>query len=102
MLTKLTSGVASNGLSRASAIDRNRSIALARLKPLLATPDVSFVSIQRDVPEADRAALAGLTHLGDALADFQDTAAVAARADLVVTVDTSVAHLAGAMGRPLW
>jgi hypothetical protein len=82
--------------------DRNRSIALARLKPLLATPGVSVVSIQRDVPEADRDALAGVAHVGDELADFQDTAAVIALADLVVTVDTSVAHLAGAMGRPLF
>ena len=54
------------------------------------------------MPEGDRAALAGLTHLGDELADFQDTAAVVALCDLVITVDTSVAHLAGAMGRPLW
>ena len=41
-----------------------------------------------------------LTHLGDELADFADTAAVLALADLVITVDTSVAHLAGALGRP--
>jgi tetratricopeptide (TPR) repeat protein len=81
--------------------DRNRSIALARLQPLLSAPGVSVVSIQRDVPESDRAALAGLTHLGEELADFQDTAAVIALCDLVITVDTSVAHLAGAMGRPL-
>jgi ADP-heptose:LPS heptosyltransferase len=63
---------------------------------------VSVVGIQRDVPESDRAALAGLTHLGEELVDFQDTAAVIALCDLVVTVDTSVAHLAGMMGRPLW
>jgi hypothetical protein len=69
---------------------------------LLATPGVSFVSIQRDVPAGDRDALAGLTHVGDDLADFQDTAAAVALCDLVITVDTSVAHLAGAMGRPLW
>lgn len=82
--------------------DRNRSIALARLAPLFETPGVSVVGIQRDVPEADRAALAGLTPLGDELADFQDTAAVIALCDLAITVDTSVAHLAGAVGRPLW
>ena len=82
--------------------DRNRSIALARLKPLLSAPGISIVGIQRDVPKSDRAVLAGLTHLGEELADFQDTAAVIALADLVITVDTSVAHLAGAMGRPLW
>ena len=82
--------------------DRNRSIALARLAPLLSAPGVSVVGIQRDVPESDAAALAGLTHIGGELADFQDTAAVIALCDLVITVDTSVAHLAGAMGRPLW
>ena len=84
--------------------DRNRSIALARLRPLLSVPGVSFVSVQRDLREADREALrtAALTHLGPELADFADTAAVLALADLVITVDTSVAHLAGALGRPLW
>jgi hypothetical protein len=84
--------------------DRNRSIALSRLAPLLSTPGVSFISVQREVRDADRAALgnAALTHLGDALADFADTAAVLALADLVITVDTSVAHLAGALGRPLF
>ena len=63
-----------------------------------------FISVQRDLREADREALgnAALTHLGDELADFADTAAVLALADLVITVDTSVAHLAGALGRPLW
>jgi Flp pilus assembly protein TadD len=80
--------------------DRNRSIALERLTPLIETPGVSFVSVQRDVPAADRAALAqpGLSHLGDDLADFADTAAVLALCDRVITVDTAVAHLAGAMG----
>ena len=84
--------------------DRNRSIALSRLAPLLSTPDVRFISVQRDLREADREALgnAALTYLGDELADFADTAAVLALADLVITVDTSVAHLAGALGRPLW
>jgi ADP-heptose:LPS heptosyltransferase len=43
-----------------------------------------------------------LTHLGDALADFDDTAAVVTLADLVISVDTSVVHLAGALGRPTW
>jgi tetratricopeptide (TPR) repeat protein len=84
--------------------DRNRSIALARLAPLLATPGMSFIGVQRDVPEQDRAALAArkLTHLGDELKDFGDTAAVLSLCDRVITVDTSVAHLAGAMGRDTW
>lgn len=85
------------------ANDRNRSIALARFAPLLAGG--SFVSIQRDLRDGDAEALARLpnvTHVGDALSDFDDTAAVMALADLVIAVDTSVVHLAGAMGRPVW
>jgi tetratricopeptide (TPR) repeat protein len=84
--------------------DRNRSIALARLKPLLATSGMSFISVQRDVPEHDRAVLAErkLIHLGDELTDFGDTAAVLALCDRVITVDTSVAHLAAALGRDTW
>jgi tetratricopeptide (TPR) repeat protein len=84
--------------------DRNRSIALATLTPLLAAP-ASFVSIQRDVRNADAAQLAAttqLTHLGDELADFNDTAAVLALCDLLITVDTAPAHLAAAMSRPVW
>ncbi|MEI9804783.1 MAG: tetratricopeptide repeat protein, partial [Pseudolabrys sp.] len=85
--------------------DHNRSIALTRLAPLLQTPGIGFVSLQRDLRDADRAALAdfpGLTQLDEALVDFADTAAVMAQLDLVIAVDTAVAHLAGALGRPLW
>ena len=84
------------------ANDRNRSLALTQLAPLF-TLKAGFASVQRELRVADAEALArlpGLTHIGDELADFDDTAAVVALADLVITVDTSVAHLAGALGRP--
>jgi hypothetical protein len=90
------------------ANDRNRSIALERLAPLLAGQgsfNGSFISIQRELRAGDAdvlARLSNVTHVGDALADFDDTAAVLSLADLVIAVDTSVVHLAGAMARPVW
>jgi tetratricopeptide (TPR) repeat protein len=84
--------------------DRNRSIAFSRFAQLLSMP-ASFVSIQRDVRSEDLAPLAAqnrVTQVGAELEDFSDTAAVLALCDLVITVDTAAAHLAGAMGRPVW
>ena len=84
--------------------DRNRSIAFARLAPLFAAP-ASFISIQKDVRAEDAALLAAesrVTNIGGELVDFSDTAAVLALCDLVIAVDTAAAHLAGAMGRPVW
>ena len=81
--------------------DRNRSIPLTLLAPLLQTPGVTFVSLQKEYREADRAALAAapLVRLDGALADFADTAAAIAALDLVIAVDTAVAHLAGGHGQ---
>ena len=84
--------------------DRNRSIPFACLAPLLSLP-TAFVSIQRDLRDDGAAGLAAearVIHLGGELENFTDTAAVIASCDLVISADTAVAHLAGAVGRPLW
>jgi hypothetical protein len=85
--------------------DRRRSLKLAQIEPILAAADVSFISLNPGIGEPERAALAGrpnVLHLGTEFRDFADTAAVIAQLDLVITSDTSVAHLAGAMGHPVW
>ena len=84
--------------------DRNRSLPLDKLAPLFAQDGARVVSLQRDLRagDAERLATTPVLHLGPELADFDDTAAVLAQCDLVISVDTSVAHLAGALGRPLW
>jgi tetratricopeptide (TPR) repeat protein len=85
--------------------DCNRSIALSRLAPLWSIGSARFVAVQRDLRSGDAELLAReprVTQIGTELDDFADTAAVLAFVDLVITVDTSVAHLAGAMGRPAW
>jgi tetratricopeptide (TPR) repeat protein len=88
----------------AHANDRNRSLPLAKLSGLWADGAARFVSLQRDLRAGDAEALADapILHLGAELADFDDTAAVLAGCRLLITVDTSVAHLAGALGRPVW
>ena len=84
--------------------DLNRSIPLETLLPLLDV-EAQFVSLQKDVRAEDRAALGAqgnVLDLGPKLASFADTAAIVENLDLVISVDTSVAHLAGALGRPIW
>jgi tetratricopeptide (TPR) repeat protein len=84
------------------ANDRNRSIPLWMLEPLL-NADASFVSLHKDVREADRAALGQFKSLVSVpLGDLADTAALIAALDLVISVDTVTAHLAGALGKPVW
>ena len=77
--------------------DRQRSLPQALLAPLLASPDIDWFSLQIGSPPP-----AGATDLTKAIGDFADTAEVLAGLDLLITVDTSIAHLAGAIGRPAW
>jgi tetratricopeptide (TPR) repeat protein len=84
--------------------DRNRSVPLALLSEMLDV-DATFVSLQKQPPPQDVAMLRELTGIVDHtahLTDFAETAALASCLDLVITVDTSVAHLAAALGRPTW
>jgi len=85
--------------------DQNRSIALARLAPLFDLAGIEFIGLQKDVRDADAETMADerrIADIGRQFDDFCDTAAAITLMDLVIAVDTSVAHLAGALGKPIW
>jgi tetratricopeptide (TPR) repeat protein len=82
-----------------------KSIPLGLLRSLMATPHTQWVALERDLLEEDMSLLrelGGLAVPGQRLRDFADTAAVVSMLDLVISVDTSVAHLTGALGKALW
>ncbi|WP_321949075.1 tetratricopeptide repeat-containing glycosyltransferase family protein [Paraburkholderia sp. J10-1] len=87
--------------------DRNRSMPLAELLPLF-DADARFISLQQEPRERDRACVDELAQrgrlidTGARLTTFPATAALVAQLDLVIAVDTAVAHLAGALGKPVW
>jgi tetratricopeptide (TPR) repeat protein len=84
--------------------DRNRSVALSQLEKII-TPSITWISLQKEVRDADRStldAIGRIHHFGDQLVDLLDTAALCEHCDLVISVDTSIAHLAGTLRRPVW
>jgi hypothetical protein len=85
--------------------DETRSVGLQRMLPLLAQPGVQFFSLQKDLHEGDGEILRsrpGIARLGEEIETFADTAAIISLMDLVISSDTSVVHLAGALGKPVW
>jgi Flp pilus assembly protein TadD len=109
-LPGLKVGIAWAGRSRteqphAVAIDKRRSMRLAQMAPLLAVPGCSFVSLQLGPAAAQVATVpegACLYDVSHRLGNWADTAGLLAGLDLVIAVDTAIAHLAGALGRPVW
>jgi tetratricopeptide (TPR) repeat protein len=85
--------------------DRNRSALLADFRPLGEVAGIALLALQKG-PKTEQAGgwygRAPLINIGAEIADYEDTMAILDNLDLLVTVDTSVAHVAGAMGRPVW
>jgi hypothetical protein len=84
--------------------DRNRSMALSGLLKHL-PQGLDYISLQKELGDGDRDTLLAhpqIRRFEDEIKDFTDTAALCALVDVVLSVDTSVAHLAGALGRPVW
>ncbi|MBM3462487.1 MAG: glycosyltransferase family 9 protein [Armatimonadetes bacterium] len=88
--------------ARGTTNDHERTIPFARFAPLLDCPGVTFYSLQCGERAVDLQARPDVIDLSPQLGDFADTAAFVSQLDLVISVDTSVAHLAGALARDLW
>jgi len=82
--------------------DRRRSMPVEAVRPLLDVTGLVFVSLQVGARSREVERLAPMLDVSQRLTNFMETAAVVANLDLVIAVDTAVAHLAGAMGRPVW
>jgi len=93
---------------RVKARAEHRALPLSLLEPLLALDDIDWVLLQKDLRESDRDALERITRLATVhtpaypLDNFADTAALISHLDCVISIDTSVAHVAAALGKPTW
>jgi hypothetical protein len=88
-----------------AASEAQKSVPIGSMAPLFDVRGVQFISLQKEPRPGDEQALSALpqvTRLGEEFEDFADTAALVSMLDLVISVDTSVAHLAGALGKPVW
>jgi tetratricopeptide (TPR) repeat protein len=97
-------GIVWSGRGHNRCLADDPAIPLAALRPLLDC-GAALYALQPEIREGDRAALAAMPQivaLGGEFTDFADTAAVIAQLDLVIAVDTALAHLAAALGRPTW
>lgn len=85
-------------------VDPGRSLTLRQFRHLFDVPGVKFFSLQKDDAAAELKSIPqhAITDLGPYLEDFADTAAAIQAMDLVISVDTAVAHVAGALAKPAW
>ncbi|SFB20042.1 Tetratricopeptide (TPR) repeat [Collimonas sp. OK607] len=101
---KLKIGLVCSG-NAGNTNDHRRSMPLQEFAPPLQLDGAEFFLVQKDIREADQTYLLQASKLrlvANDIADFDDTAAIIANLDLVISVDTSVAHLSGALGTPVW
>lgn len=102
---KIKIGLAWSGRIQAQ---ENRAMPVATLAPLFALKGIDWLVLQPNLSDDDENALdtlartASIHRFGTRISDFADTAAIVDRLDAIVSIDTSIAHLAGALGKPLW